>query len=579
MLLPTILLLLVTGLALAALVLWRRRARRQRQDSLVRFVTSVQGPGVSRVARAAPPRPSLTPAPGRAPVELEAADTLPTFADVGGMAHVVRGLAATVGPRLRRPSPGGTDRPRVNGVLLHGPSGAGKTHIARCLAGEYGCALLHLSTGDLVGGGDPAATVRRAFELVVDHRPAVLLFDEFDAVAHHRPGHPGEERLVAELLRALEESQEIDGVLVVAASSDRDALDPAVVRQGCFDHHVRVDLPDADARRAVLEAELGRRPATVTIPPDEIVEATAGQSAAALVALVERAALAAFRDAAGSGEPVAISAAHLAAALAGPHDPDRSTVGVWTWERLVLPEAVTHELRQAEAMLAEPALARSLGVEPPRGILLVGPTGSGKTSVARVLAAGDRCAVHPVSATVVSRTWAGEPEQAVQRLFARARANRPAIVFIDDVDALGAGPDGSGDAVGDRQRAQLLVEMDGLAPAAGVLVIGTASRLEAVDPDLRGGDRLSRVLELPLPDQAARWRILEQCTRRMPTAGVDLSAVAAATGGRSGADLVALCHQARQEAHARARQEGDATAHVVTAADFARAVATRHPVR
>ena len=579
--LPMILVLLLAVGVVAVLGLQaRRRAARARQRaSLARFVEHVQTSGTPGPTRATPPAPALTPAPGREPVALQPSDTLPTFADVGGMAEVKARLAETVGLILRHPAQASTYRLGFNGVLLYGPPGSGKTHLARCLAGEYGCSLLHLSSGDLVGGPDPAANVRAAFELAVDHRPVVLLFDEFDAIAHRREGHPGDERAaVAELCRALEESQEVDGVLVVAATSDLDGLDPAVVRPGRFDHHVRVDLPDADARRAIVEVQLARRPSTATLDLDTVVERTRGMSAAAVAAVVERAALAAFREAATTGETVQITEAHLLVAITASGGEDRPTVEDWSWDRLVLPEPVVHELRQVEAMLAEPALAESLGVTPPRGLLLAGPPGTGKTTIARVLAAQARCSFYPVSVADVTSKWAGESEQAIQRLFARARAHRPAIVFVDEVDALGARRGEAGNATADRQLAQLLVEVDGLTPAAGVLVIGATNRLDAVDPALRRGGRLARVLEIPLPDQQARWRILEQATRRMPTAGVDLSAVAAATGGRSGADLVAICQQAALEALVRARRDGDEHVHAVTAADFARAVASARGV-
>src|SRR5690606_895193 len=220
---------------------------------------------------------------------------------------------------------------------------------------------------------------------------------------------------------------------------------------------------------------------------------------------------------------------------------------------------VLAELRQLEALLADPELASHLGVEPPRGVLLTGPPGTGKTTVARVLAARARCSFYPVSAADVTSRWHGESERSVQRLFERARAHRPSIVFLDEVDAIARerGHDPSG--AGDRQLTQLLTEIDGLASADGVLVLAATNRPDVLDPALLRGGRLSRPITLPLPDEGLRLELLRQLTARMPTVGLDLARVAAATGGLSHADRGSLCQQAALHALVRVRDAGGPT--------------------
>ena len=503
---------------------------------------------------------------------------LPTFADVGGMEGLKATLRDTVGLVLANRARARDYQVAFNGLLLHGPPGTGKSHLARAIAGEFRMSLLHLSTGDLVEGvaGAGARNVTAAFDAARRARPCLLFLDEFDSIAQRRDaaGHPEERRTVNQLLVALESVQDQPDVLVVAATNDLDHLDPAVVRPGRFDRHVRVDLPDLAARVAILTVHLSTRPShDAAIDLDDLAARTDGWSAAALALLVEDAAMRAFRDAAATGEAVHIGPAHLDDALAARGGQDRPTVEQWSWEDLVLPADVRSELQQLEALLAEPDLAEQLGIDPPAGVLLAGPPGTGKTTVARVLAAQSRCSFYPVSAADVSSRWHGKSERSIQRLFDRARANRPSIVFVDEVDALGRTRGHDAGGAGDRQLTQLLAEMDGLGSTTGVMVLAATNRPDVLDPALVRGGRLSRTITLPLPDQDLRLQLLRRLTARMPTVGVDLERVAAATEGMSGADLAALCQQAAVHALVRVRAAGDRDAAVeVLPEDVARAI-------
>jgi transitional endoplasmic reticulum ATPase len=207
---------------------------------------------------------------------------------------------------------------------------------------------------------------------------------------------------------------------------------------------------------------------------------------------------------------------------------------------------------------------------------LAGPPGTGKTTIARVLAAEARCSFYSVSAADLTSKWVGESERRVQTLFDRARDNAPSIVFLDELDAI-AGRRGAGQDFADRLLTQLLTEIDGLGSRPGVFVVGATNRLDALDPAIRRGGRLSRTIPIPLPDLDARVAIMRLQTRRMPLGEVDLAAVARVTEGFSGGDLKAVCQQAAINALMRTsggRADGEAAARAeVRLEDFAAAVA------
>jgi transitional endoplasmic reticulum ATPase len=203
-------------------------------------------------------------------------------------------------------------------------------------------------------------------------------------------------------------------------------------------------------------------------------------------------------------------------------------------------------------------------------LLLTGPPGTGKTTVARVLAAETRCSFYPLSASDITSKWLGESEDNVRRIFERARDNRPSIVFVDEIDAV-AGKRGTGWTYEPLVN-ELLRQIDGMDSNAGVFVVGATNRADQLDPALLRGGRLSRVIEIPLPDAAGRAKLLALFTAKMPLDGVDVALLAQQCDGLSGADLQALCQQAAVEALTRA-DERDEEPSVVLAGDFARALA------
>jgi SpoVK/Ycf46/Vps4 family AAA+-type ATPase len=503
---------------------------------------------------------------------------LPSFAQVGGMSTLKDELADTLGLLLAFGGEADAYRISFNGILLHGPPGVGKTFFARATAGEFGLNFLHISTGDLISRyvGGSASNLKAVFAEAARNVPCLLFFDEFDSIAERRDDGIGEEskRVVNQLLQSLEQWRPVRDLIVMAATNHLDRLDPAVLRPGRFDRHIRVDLPDLLARHSILAAQLTGRPVEYGVDLDDLARRTEGRTPATLARIVEAAALSAFRSSTAQGRPVPITAMGLRQALDGLGGADRPTVENWSWDRLVLDDRVEAELRQIQALIADPDLATRYGVQVPSGVLLTGPPGTGKTTIARVFAAQAGCSFYPQTAADLTSKWVGESEAQVVRLFARARENAPSIIFIDEIDAIATTRSSTGSGVYERTLTQLLTEIDGITEQRGVFVMAATNRPDTIDAALLRGGRLSRTLEIPLPDVGARRRLLTLFTHPMPMSGVDLQALAALTGGYSGADLEALCQRAALRAMLHASTAGSTPA-VVTPADFSGALAER----
>jgi transitional endoplasmic reticulum ATPase len=509
---------------------------------------------------------------GSGEFEVQPPEELTTFADVGGMDALKQEIRDTVGLMLRHPEQAERYGIDWNGILLYGPPGVGKTFFARAIAGEYGLNFIHVSTGDLVSGiqGGSARNIDKAFETAEQNRPCLLFFDEFDSVAQRRDNTPDQEsrRTVNQLLTSLERHHGDQGLLVMAATNSIEHLDPAVVRPGRFDRHIRIDLPDAAARREIFQTELDDRPAARDLDLDTLVGRTEAMTPAAIEKIVDTAALDVFREATQSGKQLELDTPHLLAAIERYGGQDRPTVEHWTWESLILAPTIKAQLQQLQAVIEDPESARRFGVEPPTGLLLAGPPGTGKTTVAKVLAAQARASFYPISGADVMSKWVGQSEQNIRQLFERARENRPSIVFIDEIDAI-AGRRGESLGTHDSHVNQLLAEIDGISGQRGVFVIGATNRPDQLDPALLRGGRLSRTIVLGLPDHADRQAILRLYTARMPTVAVDLDALAARSDGFSPADLKSLAQEAALAAMTRTRNGDPATtAAAVTQADF-----------
>jgi transitional endoplasmic reticulum ATPase len=542
----------------------RRRRERERAESSRRPsnpLSSMFGGGVGGMG-------------GGGDFEVEPSDELVGFEEVGGMDDLKQEVADTVGLMLEHPDDAERYGIEWNGILLHGPPGVGKTFFARAIAGEYGLNLMHVSTGDLVSSlqGGSAQNIDKAFDKALQNLPCLLFFDEFDSVAQRRDNTPDQEsrRTVNQLLTSLEAHRGERELLVMAATNSIEHLDPAVIRPGRFDRHIRIDLPDAKAREAIIRSEIDDRPSADDIDTAELVRRTEGMTPATIEKIIDIAALEVFREAKQTGENLELTTESLLSAIERHGGKDRPMVEHWNWDSLVLHPNIKEQLRQLQAVIEDPESARKFGVDPPTGLLLAGPPGTGKTSVAKVLAAQANCSFYAISGADVISKWVGESERNIRQLFDRARENRPSIIFVDEIDAI-AGSRGQIETH-DSHVNQLLSEIDGVAGQRGVFVVGATNRPDQLDPALLRGGRLSRTIVLGLPDEAGRLAILRLHTARMPTVGVRFEEIARDSEGMSPADLKSLAQEAALAAMARSSKEGEGASPAVCHDDFVEAL-------
>jgi transitional endoplasmic reticulum ATPase len=263
------------------------------------------------------------------------------------------------------------------------------------------------------------------------------------------------------------------------------------------------------------------------------------------------------------------------ARLPGEYAPRTETGAGLTWDDLVLAPKTKRELRQMQIMLEKPAMAKELGVEAPTGILLKGAPGTGKTTIARVLASEAKCRFFSITPADINQMFVGVSEQRVRDLFARARANAPSIIFIDEIDALLPARQGGVAIHSDKVVNQFLQEMDGMTPNSRVFIVGASNRPDMLDPAVRRGGRLSREIEIPLPDRDARFQLLGLFTKGVKLAAdVNLDDLADRTEGYSGADLKAVVNEAGLQALIRLADTAEsASERVLTNEDFAEALA------
>ncbi|KAK9843703.1 hypothetical protein WJX81_003048 [Elliptochloris bilobata] len=455
------------------------------------------------------------------------------------------------------------------GVLLHGPPGCGKTAVVRAIAGELGAYVHELPASAVFGAhtGESERRLRDAFAAAAaaaaPGRPAVLLLDEADALAPRRDAHrPHEARVVAQLLTLLDGAASASGaagrLTVVAATSRPHALDPALRRPGRLDHEVAVPVPSARARAAILALHAARLPLAPDVDLETLSSAAIGYSGADLAALCREAAMRALvRPSITRGWEAELAPA--------------------AWGDIGGLERVKARLRQAvEWPLAHAGAFQRLGLAAPRGVLLHGPPGCCKTTLARAAASATNARLQVLSGAQLFSAYVGEGEARLRAAFARARQAAPAILFIDEIDAVGGRRenDGGGSGASARLLSALLTEMDGLELAIGVLVLAATNRPAALDAALVRPGRLDLLLYVPPPDAPGRLATLRIHTRDMPLApDVDLPALAADTERFTGAELEALC----REAALAALREDVASAAAVAARHFAAARAAAAP--
>ncbi|WP_284749603.1 AAA family ATPase [Amycolatopsis sp. RTGN1] len=449
------------------------------------------------------------------------------------------------------------------GVLLSGPEGVGKATLVNSVANEADIRVVPVAAPNLAVL-DPNVAVARLREAIrAAEGPAVLLLTDVDALLPAATPPPVATVVLEELRTALRRER----FAVVATTARAEAADPRLRAADLLDRELGLALPDAKTRRELLNVLLRDVPLDTGIDCGVLAERTPGFVAADLIALRRDAALRAALRQREADEP-RISQQDLLDALATVRPVSMSTsdnlatggltlddVGNMIDVKQSLTEAVLWPLRYPDSF------AR-LGVEPPRGVLLYGPPGGGKTFLVRALAGTGALNVFAVKGAELMDKWVGESERAVRELFRRAAEAAPSLIFLDEIDALAPRRGQSSDSgVADRVVAALLTELDGVEPMREVVVLGATNRPELVDPALLRPGRLERRVYVPPPDAEARAAILAASSKNTPLASdVDLAEVASTLDGYSAADCAALIREAALTAMRESLEAREVTA-------------------
>jgi transitional endoplasmic reticulum ATPase len=473
-----------------------------------------------------------------------------TFADVGGLSEAKRQIRELIQANLdgKRLGQYGVCR---NGILLHGPRGTGKTFLAEAVAGEFGLKFLPVTAATLHAKwvGETERQIGLLFQQAIANRPALLFVDEIDALGARRqqlgegddPGGAGRgyNSATSQLMTCIDQSRSQSGFILVAATNFYDGLDRALIREGRFDLHLRLDLPNEEDRARIFETQLAKRPAgRFDLQP--FAQRTPGWSAAKISALVDRTAGFAAK------ERRKIQEKDLVRALAETGGKDRAAFKEVDWDDVVLSADTEADLR-ALVRLMDPGYSERLKLPVPSGLLLIGPPGTGKTMIARLIATQTKRSFYPITPADILGGAIGASVKKLADLFARAKENSPSIIFVDEMDGLlprNTGLQSQHDIQVVEQARSLISDLD---PEHNVFLIGATNHLDSIDPAILRGGRFSEKLEIGLPDEPGCRRLLARHLDGVRLAeGLRQEDLAELLSGISPADLEAVCSSAKR---------------------------------
>ncbi len=514
-----------------------------------------------------------------------------TYEDIGGLEDELQRIREMIELPLKHPEVFGRlgiDPPK--GVLLYGPPGTGKTLIARAVANEAGANFYAIQGPEIMSKfyGQSEERLRELFTEAEKNVPSVIFIDELDSIAPKRDEVQGEveRRVVAQLLTLMDGLTARGNVVVIAATNREEAIDPALRRPGRFDREIEIGVPTAAGRQEIMQIHTRGMPLEENVQMDHIAKITHGFVGADLASLAREAAMKClrrylpeidlekpipaeilermrvtaqdFNDALKEIEPSAMREVFI-------------EVPTVTWADVGGLDEVKKELHEAvELPLEDPGSFTRLGIKPPRGVLLFGAPGTGKTLLARAIATESKANFISIKGPEIMSKWVGESEKAVRMIFKKAKQVSPSIVFLDELDAIAPRRGGHFDSgATERVVNQLLTSMDGLEDLENVMVIAATNRPDIVDPALLRPGRFDKLILIPVPDEASRMKILQVHTKDMPLEKVDLAAISKKLEGYVGADIENLCREAGLAALRKSK-----TAAKVTSEHFEEALAS-----
>ncbi|MEK6928411.1 MAG: CDC48 family AAA ATPase [Nanoarchaeota archaeon] len=492
-----------------------------------------------------------------------------TYEDIGGLTEEVKKIREMVELPLKHPEifdKLGIEPPK--GVILHGPPGAGKTLLAKAVANESEANFILLNGPEIMSKyyGESEKKIRDIFEDAEKNAPSIIFIDEVDAIAPKREDVQGEveRRVVSQLLTMMDGLKSRGKIVVIGATNRINSIDPALRRPGRFDREIEISVPDKAARLNILKIHTRNMPLTKDVNLETLAARTHGFVGADLSALTKEAAMNVLRKILPNlklKDNEAVPREVLDKIVIGREDFEESMRVVRpsamrevmveapnvSWDDIGGLEDTKQRLKESvEWPIKNPESFERLGIRPPKGILLYGPPGAGKTLLAKAVAKESEANFIQVKGPSLLSMWVGESEKGIRKVFERARQVAPSIVFFDEIDAL-AGRRGleAGTKVTERVLNQILAEIDGLEGLKDVTIIGATNRPDMLDPALLRPGRFDRIILVDVPDEESRRKIFEVHLRKVPIEkDVKIDELVKLTEGFVGADIESLIMEA-----------------------------------
>jgi len=507
-----------------------------------------------------------------------------TYEEVGGLRSEIKAMREIVELPLRHPELFkrlGVDA--HSGILLYGPPGCGKTLIAKVIASESEANMYSINGPEIMNKyyGETEARLRDLFKEAKDNAPSIIFIDEIDAIAPKREEAYGdvEKRVVAQLLALMDGITERGNVIVLGATNRPESVDPALRRPGRFDREVEISVPNEDGRLEVLQIHTRGMPIDEGIDLRELASELHGYTGADIKSLCREAALKAIRrylpeidleSEKISSEVLQTMEIKLIDFYDAMHEVVPTAMREFYVERPKIWWQDVGGLNEIKKTLEDnlilamhdPGKFNKMGIRPPKGALIYGPPGCGKTMIARAFATESGANMILVKGPEILSKWVGESEKAIREIFRKAKASSPCVVIFDELDSLARYKSNDEGGVGETVLSQLLTEMEeGI--SSRVVVIGISNRPDLLDNSLLRTGRLDLVLYVPPPEEKGRLEIIKILTAKMPLASdVKLKEIAVSTQNYTGADLAALCREAAVNAM-------QINANKITSSDFA----------